>query len=272
LHRLRGRFPVDYLRRRVGHVLGPAIADELLADRAQHAQAVADGVQIADAKPARMLEAADFDHSQLGGERAQVHFCFDLEPVRLQVQAGQDVPPESIVAIAQVRVLAAKQQAAEHDEAPVAQLAVEFHIGCAAALHETGAFREVRPRHQGADKGGDLAGVGGPVGVDHDDDIAGCRRETLPECAALAAPFLHHDADVGDQRARDFEGIIGGVTINQDNFVDPLRDKRQHVRQVLGFIEGRDDYADGRVAGRGDQVHPDSGARAGSEVGICYNT
>ncbi len=63
--------------------------------------------------------------------------------------------------------------------------------------------------------------------------MVGCLAWWLGEPAAqrsaFAAPRLLHDADRRTELARDLDGIIRGVAIDQDNFVSPGRNARQNM-------------------------------------------
>ena len=174
------------------------------ADRAQHAQAVADGVQIADAKPAD-VEAADFDHSTAASARRFISFRSRTRP-----PAGPGWVTCRQKALCAQSAIAAKQQAAS-DEAPVAQHGGIPYRLCR-ALHERSLSRSP-PATRAPTAVGSRRGRW-TRGVDHDDDIAGCRRETLPECRPCR-PFRITMRMLGINE-RDFR-YHRWVTINQDN-------------------------------------------------------
>jgi len=116
---------------------------------------------------------------------------------------------------------------------------------------ETGSLGEVRTGAQRGDEVGDLGGVGRSVGVDHDDDVAGRRRETTRQRVALAPAVLGDHPDVRPQPARHRHGVVGGTAVHQHHLVDrrhPLED----VREVQGLVEGGNDDTD---RGRADRAH-----------------
>ena len=69
------------------------------------------------------------------------------KPRAVELEHRHDPAPEGVVAVAQVGVAAAEEDAGEHREAPVAQPPVPRHVGGAAAGEEPGALDEVGAVH-----------------------------------------------------------------------------------------------------------------------------
>ena len=63
-------------------------------------------------------------------------------------------------------------------------------VGAAAAVEEARALGEVGAGLERVDEAGDLGRVGGAVGVEHDDEVAGDGGEAGAEGVALAAAAL----------------------------------------------------------------------------------
>ena len=76
------------------------------------------------------------------------------------------------------------------------------------------------PVEQRLDERRDLGRVGGAVGVEHHDDVAGRGGEAAGERVALAASVLEHDAHVGPQRAGDGDRVVDRVAVDEDDLVD----------------------------------------------------
>ena len=90
---------------------------------------------------------------------------------------GQAMPPERVVAVAEVGVARAEEQVDERRQAARCRAPDERDVGAAAALPEAGALREVRAGHERLDEARDLGRIGRAVGVEHHDDVAGRSAE-----------------------------------------------------------------------------------------------
>ena len=106
-------------RRRSARRSGAALAQ----DHPQHPQPVPHRPQIADAVDAVVLVAGDLLHPQPGLDHPDVHQRLDLEPGAVQVDLVQAVPPEGVVAVAQVGVAGAELGVDDGAQHPVAELA-----------------------------------------------------------------------------------------------------------------------------------------------------
>src|SRR6185437_10661151 len=163
--------------------LAGAAAQAFARDGPQHAKAVADGVEVAFAVQARALEARHLGHAQAGPGHADVDDRLDLEAVAplqaragyraaLQVERRQAVPPERVVAVAQVTEPGAVERVGEQVQPEVAGPADPRDVGTAAAVDEARALRVVGAGQQRGDERRDLPGIGRAVRVDHHDDVA----------------------------------------------------------------------------------------------------
>ena len=92
-------------------------------------------------------------------------------------------------------------------------------VVASAAVGETTALGEVGPGEQCVDETRDFVGVSGPVGVEHDDDVAGGGLETACERVALALAGLLDDANVSANLAGGVDGSVDGSAVDQDQFV-----------------------------------------------------
>jgi hypothetical protein len=145
------------------------------------------------------------DRDPCGGEPAVDH-GLDLEPVApqhlavvrcrggvvRQVEQRDQVGPERVVAIAEVGVPGPEAQVDERVEELVAQVAHGRDVAGAPARGVPRALGEVRAGLQRLDEPGDLGGVRGPVGVEHDDDVTRDPGEAGGQGVALALAGLEH--------------------------------------------------------------------------------
>jgi len=174
---------------------------------------------------------------------------------REAVEHGHQVPPERVVAVAQVGVPGAEERVGEQVQREVAGPAHRRDVGAAAPGDEARALGEVRAVEQHVHERGDLARIGRAVGVEHHDDVAAAGGEPAGERVALALAGLAHHVHVGAKPAGHLHGAVDGVAVDQDDLVDVARQAREHVRQVAGLVQGRNDHAHprtgaGRVGGR----------------------
>ncbi len=59
----------------------------------------------------------------------------------------------------------------------------------------------------------------------------------------LPLPALLDDLDAGPQVAGDLDGVVGGVAVDEDHFVDPVGQCLEDVRKVLRLVHGGDHHA-----------------------------
>ena len=119
------------------------------------------------------------------------------------------------------------------------------------------------PATSAATKRGDLGRVGGAVGVEHHDDVAGGGGEPAGHRVALALAGLGDRLDRRQHAARGVDRAVGGVAVDDDDLVDGRahrRDRGQHDLQVLGLVPRRDDHADQRERGAVSAAVRDAGA------------
>ena len=133
--------------------------------------------------------------------------------------------PEGVVAVAQVGVAAAEEQPCHQDEVEVAQAPEEGDVLAAAALGEARALGEIRARQQDAHERRDLRRERRAVRVEHDDDVAGRRREARPQRVPLAAPGLGDDADLGHETPRHVRRPVCRAAVDEDHLGHPRRDQ-----------------------------------------------
>src|SRR5689334_8919942 len=81
-----------------------AIFQRSADDRPEYAQAIAHGIEVAVPVHAAELAAGDFDDRQARAGDDHVQPGFDLEPVDVDVDELEAIPPESVVAVAEIRV------------------------------------------------------------------------------------------------------------------------------------------------------------------------
>src|SRR3954447_11135852 len=129
-------------------------------DHAQYAEAVAYCAQVARAVQAARLETWNFGDAQRRLSRPDVDERLDLEAVTLlrlvtgcrrQLEIGQAVPPEGVVAIAEIGEGRAVESVDQTRENPVTGTAGKCDVRAAAAVRKPRTFGEVRPSHQGRD-------------------------------------------------------------------------------------------------------------------------
>ena len=183
---------------------------------------------------------------QAGLGRPDVHQRLDLEARAVADFDGvQMTSPERVVAVAQVGEMSSEHPVDQAAQQPVSVAAQAGDVIAAATAREARALGVVSAGHERADEPDDLRPVGGSVRVDHHEDVAGRGRETRVQRISLAAPGLADHLDLGAQRAGDGHGVVDGMPVHQDDFVDPGRQCPEDVRKVSGFVPGRDDDADG---------------------------
>ena len=82
------------------------------------------------------------------------------------------------------------------------------------------------------------------VGIHHDDDVAARSGETGSQRAALARAALLHDGDVRPAASCGDERCVGGVSVDEDDFVDALGDLIQYPSDVARLVANGDDQTD----------------------------
>ena len=154
--------------------------------------------------------------------------------------------PEGVVAVTEVGVAGAEGQIHQPAENPVPETPADRDVVAPAAVREAGPLGKVGSGHQGGHEANDLGPRGGTVAVHHHDDVAGTGLEPGEEGVALALPRLCDDFDVGSALPGDGDGLVHGVTVHQDHFVDPIGKRAQHHWQVPRLVLDRDHHADRR--------------------------
>jgi hypothetical protein len=204
---------------------------------------------------AEVLVAGDLLHLQSRLDDPDVHQGLHLEAGAVEVDLVEAVPPERVVAVAQIGVPGAELAVDDRAQHPVAELADERHVVGPAAVGEPGPLGEVGAGHQRGHVRHDLVAVGRAVRVDHHDDVAGARLEAGDERVALALPLLADDFDAGPQIAGDLDGVIGGPAVHEDDLLYPVRKRLEDVREILRLVHGGDHHThrwrDGQVRGDG---------------------
>jgi hypothetical protein len=168
-----------------------------------------------------VLVARDLLHLEPGLDHPDVDQGLDLEAGAVEVDLVEAVPPERVVAVAEIGVAGAELAVDDRAQRPVAELADRRHVVRAAAVGEARPLGEVRARDQGGDIADDLVAVGRAVRVDHHDDVAGAGLEPGDQGIPLALALLFDDLDPGPQLAGDLDGVVGGIAVDENHFVDP---------------------------------------------------
>ena len=93
----------------------------------------------------------------------------------------------------------------------------------------------------------------------------------VPQRRALATALLLNNAHRGVNLPRDADRIVDRPTVDQDDFVDPRRNQRKNVGEVVGLVERRDDDTDAmheylREAQREQQMYVRANRRARTAV------
>lgn len=205
-----------------------------------------------------VLVARDLLHLQTGLDDPDVHQGLDLEPGAVERDPVQAVPPEGVVAVAEVGVAGAELGVHDRAEYGVAELADRCHVVRAAAVGEPRPLGEVGARDQGRHIADDLLAVGRAVRVDHHDDVARARGEAADQGVTLALAALFHDLDAGPQLPCDADRAVGRVPVHEDDFMDPVGQCLEHVRQILRLVHRGDHHAHRRRDReiRGDRPEP----------------
>ena len=167
---------------------------------------------------------------------------------RWQVQGGQRVPPECVVAVTQIGERGLEDPVHQPVETPVAQSAELGDVVTTPAVGESAALGQIRARRQSPDERGDLGRIGGTVGVDHHQDVADGLLEPACQRVALARSTLPQHRGVWPQAPGHRDRIVHRTAVDHDDLVDG-RHALGDVWQVERFVEGRDDHRDGRPAG-----------------------
>src|ERR1700733_4826897 len=112
-----------------------------------------------------VLVAGDFLDQQTRLGRANVHHRLDLEAIAVQVELGQVLRPERVVAVTEVRVTRAEKEVNKGAEDPVAPVPRKRYFVPAAAPREARSLSGGGAGGKRGNKAGDFQAVGGPVGV-----------------------------------------------------------------------------------------------------------
>ena len=216
--------------------------EALAQDRAQDAQTVANGMQVAHPVDPRALEARHLRDHQAGLEGANVQLRLDLEPLGVDGELGQAPRPESVVAVAEVGVVRAEQQVDERGKRPVSEPAHARDVGAAPVTQEARPLREIGAAGECFEEARDLLDACRAVGVEHDDDLRADRGETGDQSVPLPSSRLADQARRRPQGGGDLRGPVDRLAVNDHDLVLG-RDLRQHVRQVRRLVERRDDDA-----------------------------
>ena len=161
----------------------------------------------------------------------------------------QAVAPERVVAVAEVGIARAEEHVDQQVQRVIARTPQRRDVAAAPAEREARTLGEVVSLEQRGDEQRDLRRIGRAVGIEHHDDVAGGRREAAGERVALAARVLKNHADVRADRARHGDRVVDRMPVDDHDLVDERRQAAQHVRQVRGLVERRNDDADRRSGG-----------------------
>jgi hypothetical protein len=161
------------------------------------AHAVAAGLEVAHAMAPVVLKAGRLVDLKAGSCRPYVHEGFDLEDFAIGRDEREASPPESVVSVAEITELATPEPFDNLSECPVADAAERSTVGTAATGDEV---------------------VGGPVPVQHDDDVTGRSPKTGGCGVALALADLPEHSQIWPELLGHLDGAIGGVSMDKDHF------------------------------------------------------
>lgn len=153
----------------------------------EHSPTIRKRTQASGPAAPRSLETRDLDNLQVRSECSHVEQRFGA--VRIVVQAGGNILPEGVVAIAQVGVHPAAQQLSQHRQAAIASLAQEWHVRGPAALHKPRSLGEISPGEQRAHECLNLAGIVRPVSIEFT-MMSPVAADAGAERCTLAMPWL----------------------------------------------------------------------------------
>ena len=102
----------------------------------------------------------------------------------------------------------------------------------APALAEAAPLDVVGTRDQGVAKRPDFGAVHGAVRVHDDEDVALGGIEAGPAARHPCHVGLLDDPDVGAKHLGDALGVVIGAAVDDDDFVDPSRDRIEHVGEI----------------------------------------
>jgi hypothetical protein len=182
------------------------------------AHAVAAGLEVAHAMAPVVLKAGRLVDLKAGSCRPYVHEGFDLEDFAIGRDEREASPPESVVSVAEITELATPEPFDNLSECPVADAAERSTVGTAATGDEVADFGEVSAAQESGNEAGYLGWVGGPVPVQHDDDVTGRSPKTGGCGVALALADLPEHSQIWPELLGHLDGAIGGVSMDKDHF------------------------------------------------------
>jgi hypothetical protein len=212
-------------------------------------------MQIAHAMDPGMLVAWHFGNPQASLGYTNVNEGFYFESI--SPQGGTVIPgrgcgieakdwnefsPEDIVTVAEVGVIPTVRNVEEACQQAIAKLPQARDVAASPTLGEPRPFSEVRTFKKRGDKPRNLSRVRGAIGVYRGDNVAGRRFKATSERVALASSCLPHNMHVRADLASDFNRIVHGKAIDDNDFMGILGDSFKNMRDVPLFIERRNNH------------------------------
>ena len=233
---------------------GPAPADRRAVRRAwsDHPQAVPRRVQVAHPVQPGVLVARHLGDLEAGLRDPHVDEGFHLESVapqlaaagrrrrgRVEAEHRQAVPPEDVVAVAEVGVPAAVAQVEDRGQPVVAELPQPGDVAAPPAQGEPSPLGESAPATSASTNRGISPGSAEPSAssMTMTSPVAAAK----PQASAFPLPAWSIDHEnVGTRITTCFHGVVRGFAIDQDHLVDAIGNAIQNMRYVALFIKRRD--------------------------------
>src|SRR3990172_2838174 len=156
-----------------------------------------------------------------------------------EVHSLRDLPPEGVVAGAEVREAGAVEDVADGGDGAVAEAPVQRLIGEAGGTARP--LGEVVAQEQRLQEAWDLLRVRLAVRVQGDDDVAAGLGDAVAQGIALAEPRLLQYPHLRPQPSRQLPRSVCRVPVDENDLVDPGRYPSQDVREGLPLVQGAED-------------------------------
>ena len=159
-------------------------------DGTEHPDSVTECAQVADPMNPRAFEARNLSHDKARGRDMDVDERFDFKAIApetptfivrrdnrgIESQHRKVLLPEDIEAVTQIGVFRAVKPIDHASQHAIAEGAQASDVLAAPALGESRSLGEISSVQKSRHEARDLAGVGGAVSVDHNDNVAGSCR------------------------------------------------------------------------------------------------
>jgi hypothetical protein len=227
--------------------------EPLVQDGAEHTDPVTECAQVTDAVNPAAFEAGNLSDGKARRRDTHVDERLNLKAIApeapgsarrqdsrgVESQGRKVCSPEDVEAVAQIRVFCAVEHIDRTGQHSIAEGTQASDVFTASASSESRSLSEVSPVEKSRNEARDLTGVGGAVGVNHNDDIASGRRTSASKRVTFARARLHHDADIWSQLTCDRQGVVHGVTIDNYYFIGVTGQCAQYIGQVTRLIQSR---------------------------------